>query len=225
MAGRDGRTILSVFVEVGARRTFAAVLDWPGWLRAGRDEEAALTAILEYRDRYAAVAARARLELPADVGFDVIARASGDATTDFGAPNAEAPGDRAAWRATEAARAADLLAAAWAALDDTAAAAPPVLRKGPRGGGRDRDAMLDHVLGAEAAYARKLGVRLTAAPYDDPERIGRQRAAILALVGAPALALTPSDPAWPRRYAVRRMAWHVLDHAWEMADRAAPDGG
>ena len=24
---------------------------------------------------------------------------------------------------------------------------------------------------------------------------------------------------WPVRYAIRRMAWHVLDHAWEMQDK------
>jgi hypothetical protein len=25
---------------------------------------------------------------------------------------------------------------------------------------------------------------------------------------------------WTTRYAARRIAWHVLDHAWEMQDRA-----
>ena len=25
---------------------------------------------------------------------------------------------------------------------------------------------------------------------------------------------------WPPRYAIRRIAWHVLDHAWEIEDRA-----
>jgi hypothetical protein len=24
---------------------------------------------------------------------------------------------------------------------------------------------------------------------------------------------------WPPRYFVRRVAWHVLDHAWEIEDR------
>jgi hypothetical protein len=24
---------------------------------------------------------------------------------------------------------------------------------------------------------------------------------------------------WPARYYVRRAAWHVLDHAWEIEDR------
>ena len=25
---------------------------------------------------------------------------------------------------------------------------------------------------------------------------------------------------WPVRYAIRRAAWHVLDHAWELEDRS-----
>ena len=27
---------------------------------------------------------------------------------------------------------------------------------------------------------------------------------------------------WLHRYAARRIAWHALDHAWEMEDRAEP---
>ena len=39
---------------------------------------------------------------------------------------------------------------------------------------------------------------------------------------------TPSDGTplvpngWTIRYAARRIAWHVLDHAWEMTDRTEP---
>jgi hypothetical protein len=28
------------------------------------------------------------------------------------------------------------------------------------------------------------------------------------------------DKGWPARYAVRRAAWHELDHAWEIEDRS-----
>jgi len=28
------------------------------------------------------------------------------------------------------------------------------------------------------------------------------------------------DAVWPARYAIRRTAWHVLDHAWEIEDRS-----
>jgi hypothetical protein len=27
---------------------------------------------------------------------------------------------------------------------------------------------------------------------------------------------------WPIRYAARRIAWHALDHAWEIEDRSEP---
>jgi hypothetical protein len=29
-----------------------------------------------------------------------------------------------------------------------------------------------------------------------------------------------TKPLWVPRYAVRRSAWHALDHAWEIEDRA-----
>ena len=49
-----------------------------------------------------------------------------------------------------------------------AAAAPAQLRKGPRGGGRDTAQIIEHVLGAEAMYARKLGLARDQAPEPDP---------------------------------------------------------
>ena len=103
---------------------------------------------------------------------------------------------------------------------------PPRRRRagGPRGGGRDRDKMLDHVLGAEAAYARQLGIkhpqpqvgaaRPSRALRDDPDRGPARRLR----------RVTPAPRGWPPRYALRRITWHVLDHAWEMQDRRDPDG-
>jgi hypothetical protein len=36
---------------------------------------------------------------------------------------------------------------------------------------------------------------------------------------------TPPVPkGWPPRYAARRIAWHALDHAWEIEDRSEPTG-
>ena len=31
---------------------------------------------------------------------------------------------------------------------------------------------------------------------------------------------TDADPKWPVRYWIRRTAWHVLDHAWEIEDKS-----
>ncbi len=52
-----------------------------------------------------------------------------------------------------------LLRAAWDILEEVVAASKAEPRKGPRGGGRDRDEIWRHVIEAERAYARKIGVR------------------------------------------------------------------
>jgi hypothetical protein len=105
-------------------------------------------------------------------------------------------------------------------FDQVAAAAPAELRKGPRGGGRDRDKMVDHVLGAEAGYARKLGVKRPQPAIDDRAAIAALREALLEVLRAPSDGSPPVPKGWPPRYAARRIAWHVLDHAWEMQDRS-----
>src|SRR5579875_290652 len=77
------------------------------------------------------------------------------------------------------------------------------------GGDREREAVLKHVYEGERADAPKVG-------FPVPPRISwdEQRAMILAGL----LAAQP-DSAWPVRYTIRRLAWHILDHAWEMEDR------
>jgi len=55
-----------------------------------------------------------------------------------------------------------LVTATWATFDEVAAASPAELRKGPRGGGRDRDKLVDHVIGAETAFARAAAPSVTA---------------------------------------------------------------
>ena len=79
-----------VYLEVGNRRTFAAALEWPGWCRSGRDEAAALQALFAYGPRYARVLRPARLgfQAPKPAAALVVAeRLTGNATTDFGAPD------------------------------------------------------------------------------------------------------------------------------------------
>jgi len=213
-----GHTV-RVYLEEDARRTFAMAVDWPGWGRAGRDAEAALASLLEYRPRYLAAIGPAAADLPDTDRVDVVARVPGNATTRFGAPGVVPPSDHEGWSADEARRQVALLEAAWSAFDDVVAAAPATLRKGPRGGGRDRDAVAAHVLDTEPAYARKAGLGRPA-PKD---RVGLDalRADLLGLlVGSPGPA--PDARGWPAPYVVRRMAWHALDHAWEIEDRAGP---
>ena len=204
-----------VYVEKGAKRAFAGAADWPGWCRGAKTEESALEALSVYAPRYARVARLAGVTFPAvSTGFEVVERMPGNATTDFGAPGVPARDESRKLSPTESRRMLELLEACWAYLDQVVAKAPASLRKGPRGGGRDRDAMFDHVLGAEAIYARAAGVRLRQPDGRDLKAVRAFRQAILEGLAHP-------DPAakWPAAYAVRRTAWHALDHAWEIEDR------
>jgi len=213
---------VAVYLELGAKRVFACSLDWPGWCRSAKTESQALEALAAYARRYASVAAEAGDGFSVSIKpvFDVVERLSGSATTDFGAPDAIASSDRDAPPTEEAGRLARLVAAAWTVLDQVVATAPPELRKGPRGGGRDRDAVAQHVLSAGTAYARKLGMRLPGPNLADRAAVERLRQAILTALRAGA----PDAPVngWPPRYAARRIAWHALDHAWEIEDRGGP---
>jgi len=216
----------SVYIETGSKRTFAAALDWPGWCRSGKDEATALASLAAYGARYAPVANKAHItfEPRTAAAFRVVEHLAGTATTDFGAPDGVARRDTTPVAAPEGKRIAALVKAAWLTLDDVIASAPADLRKGPRGGGRDRDEIADHVLGAEGAYVRKLGLRLRPPTRDDRRGIADFRAAILEVLGKPSNGKAPVEKGWPQRYAARRIAWHALDHAWEIQDRSVPTG-
>jgi hypothetical protein len=213
---------IAVAIEVTPKKAFASALDWPGWCRAGRDADAALETLAAYADRYAPVAAIAGVAFPHQLRFDVVERVPGGATTAFGAPEITAAAERLAVTQAAATRIASLVTAAWSVFDGVVAESPAELRKGPRGGGRDRDKMVDHVIGAENGYARQIGVKLKQPEIGDTEAIDAQRLAIAAVLGAPSDGSPVVPNRWTTRYAARRIAWHVLDHAWEMQDRAGP---
>jgi len=214
------KALVHVVIETGAKRVFASALEWPGWSRSGRDEASALEALAAYADRYRTVARHAGIRFPAHPVFEVIERLRGGGATDFGVPEQVADIERVPPTPAEARRFTRLLEAAWTTFDDVAAGAPPTLRKGPRGGGRDRDPVVQHVLSPESSsYARAIGLRLAEPTVGDRKAIEASRGAILEAIRASARKGAP-EPRWPIRYAVRRMAWHVLDHAWEIEDRS-----
>jgi hypothetical protein len=215
---------IPVYLEAGDKKVFACSIDFPGWCRSGRDEEAALEALADYAPRYAQVAKLAKAAFPAKVEFEVTERVKGKGATDFGIPHEVTRADAEPLTARQAARQVELMRAAWAVLDRVAKASPAELRKGPRGGGRDRDKMLDHVLGAEAAYARKVGVKHPQPPLGDTRAIKALRDELAETLGRASDGSPVVPKGWPPRYAIRRITWHVLDHAWEMQDRADPGG-
>ena len=220
---------IAIDLEVGQKRTIAGALDWPGWCRGRRDEASAITALVEYAPRYAQVVSRTQLAFtpPGEPGaFAVAERLTGTSTTDFGAPAVAPEQDAEPFGEAERQRSEAILAAIWRAFDRVLGAAEGrELRKGPRGGGRDRDSIVRHVVGADAGYLRSLGQKFSqndGAPLSD--ELERTRAAIReALVAGARGELPEKGPRggtlWTPRYYVRRVAWHTLDHAWEIEDR------
>jgi hypothetical protein len=207
-----------VYLEVGAKRTFAGALLWPGWCRSGRDEASAIDVLLGYAPRYAAALRGSRLGFRASSDVCVVERLRGDATTDFGAPSAAPSADAEPMTDADLRRAQALLRACWRALDAAAdAAAGKPLRTGPRGGGRDLDGIVEHVLGADGAYLSRVGVKLGEGELDHARHTILDGLAAAVRDGVPP---APRGGArWSPRYFVRRVAWHVLDHAWEIEDR------
>jgi hypothetical protein len=217
---------IRVALEVTPKMTFATAIDWPGWSRSGKTPELALETLGAYAPRYAAVAREAGETLPATdaagPGFEVVEQADGGGGTEFGVPSRITDADRRPTTADEGDRLRRLVEAAWTTFERVAASAPPELRKGPRGGGRDRDKMIAHVVEADGAYAREIGLRLAAPAADDRDAIAAMRTAVLDAIGAPSDGAPLADRKWTARYAASRIAWHALDHAWEMEDRSDP---
>ena len=220
---------VAVYLECGAKRTFAAALDWPGWCRQGPDESAALAALLDYGPRYATILARTPLGFvaPREVGrLAVIERLPGTATTDFGAPGVVPTVDRERFcDARERTRFDKILRAGWRAFDEAVRTARgKTLATGPRGGGRSLEAIVSHVIGADAGYLTAVGWK---APKTNGrvEQLAATREAILAALAASAGGeISARGPRggtrWTARYFVRRVAWHVMAHVWEIERRA-----
>jgi len=202
-------------------------VEWPGWSRSGRDEDEAVATLATYGKRYAGVVAALKLTPPKDPsGFKIVKRVKGNATTDFGAPAIGLASDGAPLNDAELKRLERIFVLCWSALDRAAKnARGRELRKGPRGGGRDLDKIVEHVAGADEIYLVKLGARPPKGAGDRAHRLAALRDAMLAALRARALGLPFAEPSratnlWTPRFFARRSAWHVLDHAWEIEDRA-----
>jgi hypothetical protein len=220
---------VDIYVESGTKRAFAGAVEWPGWCRSGRRGEDALERLFAYAPRYARVVMGAvhgfsSPNAPSDL--QVMERLEGDATTDFGAPSVALAADARPLDERELSRLLAILEASWDAFDrvvESAEGRP--LRKGPRGGGRELESIAEHVIGAESSYVGKLAAKR---PKDGGTgwraAAATERATVRdALMRAVTDGLPETGPRggsiWLPRYFVRRAAWHVLDHAWEIDDR------
>ena len=191
-------------------------------------------ALLAAGPRYARVLQATGLgfQAPADVSaFAVVERLAGNATTDFGAPDIAPPGDTQPLDEGDVALFTTLLEAYWQAFDAAVrAAAGKELRTGPRGGGRDLEGIVRHVLAADQSYLARLARKVQ--PSDEQDlstELGRTRQAVLDALAAAVRGEIPArgprgGVIWPPRYFVRRLGWHVLDHTWELEDRATLSG-
>ncbi len=80
---------ITVYLEIGQKKTVAGALDWPGWCRIGKNREAALQVLALYSRRYAQVMALGGLPFPGAVDLShlqVIEELAGTGTTDYGVP-------------------------------------------------------------------------------------------------------------------------------------------
>lgn len=214
-----------VTIEHTPKKTFASAADWPGWSRSGKTEALALEALTAYAPRYAAIAEAGHRLFAAEVTIDdleVVERNAGSAGTEYGVPSHPTVHDARPTEADEAAHLADLVEAAWAFLDRTAAAAPEELGKGPRGGGRNTSTVVGHVMDADRAYANQIGIKVREFTPDDRPAVDEMRGAMLEALRAARDGEPLAGRRWPARYAAHRIAWHALDHAWEIEDRSPP---
>ncbi len=220
---------IPVYLERGSKRTFACAVDWPGWCRSGRDEGSALHALLDYAPRYARAMKRKRIAFPKVVdvsALQVVETHQGNATTDFGAPDAVAKADARPATTADVRTLGAILDACWREFDAAVVSARgKALAKGPRGGGRALDAIVRHVIEADAGYIGALGGKYKSDEVTSSDRLESVRQAFLDAVAARARGEVPDrgprgGKRWLPRFAVRRSAWHWLDHAWEIEDRA-----
>ena len=204
------------------KRVVACAFDWPGWDRSARLGGDVLAVLESYRTRYQKVAAMAGFgaEFGSAGGLEVVEERDGTGMTDYYGLSARAAGpENEPMTDRECGRKIALLQASWKAFDEMAARVSPELRKGPRGGGREREQIVRHVNGAEIdEFATKVGVKVPLETREDPEALAAYRVAFAEGIRA---CHARGEPArsWALQFLIRRCAWHMLDHAWELEDR------
>jgi hypothetical protein len=215
---------MKIAVENGLRgkRVAAYAIEWPGLERGGRSEEAAIDALRSYVPRYAKVASLAKMrdEFDAESKLEVVDSYAGTGSTDFwGISFAFAKSDRQRITDERFEREIALLRGCWKQFDAVRQRVTAELRKGPRGGGRDRDRIVRHVIANEREWAVKLGL------HTPEEAIGAEPTALRQHRNAYCRELRRyrkerlDARTWPLRFLIRHTAFHVMDHTWEMEDK------
>jgi hypothetical protein len=136
----------------------------------------AVAVLAGYRPRYARVAERAGLgsEFAVAGDFEVVERVEGIGRTDYyGLSGRAATAEYDPMTSAEFDRKLALLRACWSILDETVARVSAELRRGPRGGGWEKERIIRHVNGAEIdEFAPKVGVKVPWRPGTIRPRLG-----------------------------------------------------
>jgi len=207
------------------KRVVAFALDWPGWSRGAKTADVAVSTLESYRSRYRPIPVLAGMAAEFDAAgpLEVIEEKVGTGSTDFWgisfSPSATEHGQLAD---EELERRIALLRACWTFFDDVAARVSPALRKGVRGGGRERDEIVRHVLRVESLdFAKQVGMSVAddgAVSEPEARRVYRE-AYVEGIRAYNAGDVQRQMRSWTLPFLIRHSAFHTLDHAWEMEDK------
>ncbi len=203
------------------KKAVAFAIDWPGWSRGAKTDALAVEVLEAYRSRYRPVSERAGLESELDAAGDLetVEQFEGTGSTDFwGISFSSASIELEPMSEAACERKITLLQASWSFFDEVSQWVSAELRKGPRGGGRDRDQIIAHTFGTERNFAKKLGVITPQGAMLTPQGLAAHRAAYLEAIRAHH-AEGKNARSWTIAFLLRHSAYHMLDHAWEMEDK------
>jgi hypothetical protein len=222
MWGMPVRTVVEHGIK--DKRSVAFSLDWPGWSRGAKSAEAALETLEAYRARYRPIAELAGMgaEFDAAGPLEIVEDRVGTGSTDFwGISFSPSSTEHAAIAEAELERKLRLLQAAWAFFDSVASRVSPEMRKGIRGGGRERDEIIRHVMRVECLdFAKQVGLQIPeeAVPISEGRPEYRE-AYVAAMRDYNAGKVDRKMRSWTLAFLIRHSAFHTLDHAWEMEDK------
>jgi hypothetical protein len=218
--------VVRTVVERGPKdkRSVAFSLDWPGWSRGAKTPDLALETLEAYRDRYRPIAERAGMATEFDAAgpLEVVEDRVGTGSVDFwGISFSPSSTEHGPMDEPELERGITILRACWAFFDDVAARVSPEMRKGPRGGGRDRDRIIRHTIRTESEdFAKQVGLRIPEEGALSPEGLREHRTSYVAAMRAyNAGEAARQMRSWTLPFLIRHSAFHTLDHAWEMEDK------
>jgi hypothetical protein len=217
---------IRVTLEIGpkGKKVVAVAADWPGLARGAKTEGEAIERLRSYIPRYSQVAKLAGMKEAFDTAKDieVVERYPGTPSTDFWSISfAFSSIDEQEMSGDELERELRLMQACWAFFDDVRGRVSAEMKKGARGGGRDRDRIVGHTFGAERDWAEKVGVLTPeGAMLTDGGLKAHREAYCQAIRDYHSKGRLPGKRAkWPLRYLIRHTAFHTMDHAWEMEDK------